>query len=306
MKKISYFLMLLFTVGLVSCTDDDNDPLTGSENVGGLLNTVTSDLIYAQGSPATDMLTASFKAFHGRESVETVDVYKQFFSVETVDGVQVITPSNRELLTTLTFPRVDQMETIEYSFTYPDLIAGLSVDGTPLPADDATLHIGDYWELSYLAHSSNGTAHLSNDVTKVTVSCGSFLEATYSNVTTRADNPALVYTFANDVVSKIGDGKYLTSYIGPYYCPGQAAGSANTIQLPAGTRAGYEFSDVCGDLSMETQNLANAFSNEVRQSAAQRALSHADPVTGVITIHYSIMFTNNTVERPYITTLTPQ
>jgi hypothetical protein len=99
---------------------------------------------------------------------------------------------------------------------------------------------------------------------------------------------------------------YLSSYIGPYYCAGQTPGtSGNTIQLPAGTNAGYVFDDVCGVLGLETQNLAAAFTNEVRQSPAQKALSTVNLTTGVITIHYSIFFTGNTVERPFITTLTP-
>lgn len=301
MKKISYFLMLLFAVGLVSCNEDNSDTLTGSETQGGLLNTITPALIYAQGSPATDLLSASFRGFHGREVIQTVDVYKQY---TTVDG----DVSNRALLTTLTFPNVDQMETLSYSFSYNDLIAGLTLNGAPFPTSDATLNIGDYWTLSYESHSSNGTVHLNADVTRVTVSCGSFLEGTYSNSTRRADNAALVYTFANDVVDKIGDGLYYTSYIGPYYGAPQEPGSPNTVVLPAATRAGYKFGDVCGQLGLVDlpQNLASVYGNEVRQSASQKALSVADPVTGVLTIHYSIMFSSNTVERPYITTLTPQ
>ena len=155
-----------------------------------------------------------------------------------------------------------------------------------------------------MSNLDNGSAHMNIEKTTVTVSCGSFLEGLYSNSTFRPDNGA-TYTFAQDNVRKTGDGLYLTSYIGPYYCAGQTPGSANTIQLPAGTNAGYVFKDVCSELGLETQNLAAAFTNEVRQSAAQKALSTVDLTTGVITVHYSIFFTGNTVERPFITTLTP-
>jgi len=146
---------------------------------------------------------------------------------------------------------------------------------------------------------------IDNNCNGIIDECESLLEGLYSNSTFRPDN-GQTYIFDVDVVTKIGDVLYQSSYIGPYYCTGQTPGSSgNTIQLPAGTNAGYVFDDVCGVLGLETQNLAAAFTNEVRQSPEQKALSSVNLTTGVITIHYSIFFTDNTVERPFITTLTP-
>ena len=299
MKKIFKISLFLFaSIAFTSCSNDTSDTLTDSQTQGGLLTVQTTNLIYAQGSAPTDAFPVTISGFQGREKIQTVDVYKQFI---TFDGVT----SEKVLMKTLTFPNVDQMETVSYSFDYNELISGLSVNGVPLPTDDSTLNIGDKWELTYMSNLDNGNAHMNIEKTTVTVSCGSFLEGLYSNSTFRPDNGA-TYTFAQDNVRKIGDGLYLSSYIGPYYCAGQTPGtSGNTIQLPAGTNAGYVFDDVCGVLGLETQNLAAAFTNEVRQSAAQKALSTVDLTTGVITIHYSIFFTGNTVERPFITTLTP-
>jgi hypothetical protein len=299
MKKIFKISLFLFaSIAFTSCSNDTSDTLTDSQTQGGLLTVQTTNLIYAQGSAPTDAFPVTISGFQGREKIQTVDVYKQFV---TFDGAT----SEKVLMKTLTFPNVDQMETVSYTFDYNELISGLSVNGVPLPADDSTLNIGDKWELTYMSNLDNGNAHMNIEKTTVTVSCGSFLEGLYSNSTFRPDNGA-TYTFAQDNVRKIGDGLYLTSYIGPYYCAGQTPGtSGNTIQLPAGTNAGYEFKDVCSELGLETQNLAAAFTNEVRQSAAQKALSTVDLTTGVITIHYSIFFTGNTVERPFITTLTP-
>jgi len=299
MKKIFKISLFLFaSIAFTSCLNDTSDTLTDSETQGGLLTVQTTNLIYAQGSAPTDAFPVTISGFQGREKIQTVDVYKQFI---TFDGVT----SEKVLMKTLTFPNVDQMETVSYTFDYNELISGLSVNGVPLPTDDSTLNIGDVWELTYMSNLDNGNAHMNVQKTKVTVSCGSFLEGLYSNSTLRPETGA-VYTFAEDNVRKIGDGLYLTSYIGPYYCAGQTPGtSGNTIALPAGTNAGYEFSDVCSVLGLETQNLAAAFTNEVRQSAAQKALSTVDLETGIITVHYSIFFTGNTVERPFITTLTP-
>lgn len=299
MKKIFKISLFLFaSIAFTSCTNDTSDTLTDSQTQGGLLTVQTTNLIYAQGSAPTDAFPVTISGFQGREKIQTVDVYKQFV---TFDGAT----SEKVLMKTLTFPNVDQMETVSYTFDYNELISGLSVNGVPLPVDDSTLNIGDSWELTYMSNLDNGNAHMNVQKTKVTVSCGSFLEGSYSNSTVRTETGA-VYTFAEDIVSKIGDGLYLTSYIGPYYCGGQTPGtSGNTIQLPAGTNAGYVFDDVCGVLGLETQNLAAAFTNEVRQSAGQKALSSVNLSTGVMTIHYSIFFTGNTVERPFITTLTP-
>lgn len=299
MKKIFKISLFLFaSIAFTSCSNDTSDTLTDSQTQGGLLTVQTTNLIYAQGSAPTDAFPVTISGFQGREKIQTVDVYKQFV---TFDGAT----SEKVLMKTLTFPNVDQMETVSYTFDYNELISGLSVNGVPLPADDSTLNIGDSWELTYMSNLDNGNAHMNVQKTKVTVSCGSFLEGLYSNSTLRPETGA-VYTFAEDNVRKIGDGLYLSSYIGPYYCAGQTPGtSGNTIQLPAGTNAGYVFDDVCGVLGLETQNLAAAFTNEVRQSPAQKALSTVNLTTGVITIHYSIFFTGNTVERPFITTLTP-
>lgn len=137
--------------------------------------------------------------------------------------------------------------------------------------------------------------------------CSSELEGNYSTSTFRPDNNA-TYTFANEVITKTADptgSEYKTTYVGQYYAGPQAPGSANTVVLGPATSAGYTFTDICGNLKMSTQNLASIYSNEVRQSAAQFANSFENPVTGVLVIRYSIFFTNNTVERPFISTYTP-
>ncbi|MDD2987266.1 hypothetical protein [Flavobacterium sp.] len=299
MKKIFKLSLFLFaSLAFTACSNETSDTLTDSETQGGLLTVLNENIVYEQGSDPDKIYEAAVSGFQGREKIQTIDVYKQFISV---DGLK----SDKILLKTLTLPNVDQMETVSFEFSYNDLIAGLTVDGVPLPASDAILNIGDTWVLSYLSNLDNGNSHENYKTTKITVSCGSFLAGLYSNSTLRVET-GVVYTFAVDEVTAIGPGIYNTSYIGNYYCAGQTPGSSgNTTQLPAGTRAGYTFQDICGSLGMETQNLASAFTNEVRQSPEQKAMSNVDLVTGIITIHYSIMFTDQTVNRPFITTLTP-
>lgn len=299
MKKIFKISLFLFaSLAFTACSNDTSDTLTDSETQGGLLSVKTLSLIHAQGNDPTINFEANISGFQGRENIVTVDVYNQF---TTFDGVK----SNKVLLRTLTFPNVDQMESLSYLFNYNDLIAGLSVNGVPLPADDSTLNIGDYWELSYMSNLGNGNSHMNFPKTKITVSCGSYREGLYSNSTFRPDN-GVTYTFDVDEVTKLGDGLYKNSYVGQYYAAGQTpASSGNSTVLASATNAGFTFDDVCGVFGLEIQNLASVYSNEVRQSGAQKELSTVDEETGVITIHYSVFFTNNTIERPYITTLTP-
>lgn len=135
--------------------------------------------------------------------------------------------------------------------------------------------------------------------------CPSSLSVAYSTSTVRVDT-GTVYTYALENFTLLdGAVNYRTDYIGNYYGTLQTAGSSgNTIPLAAGI-AGYTFSDICNNIQIQTQNLANYYSNEVRQSDAQRALSYRNTTTGVIVVHYSIMFTGNTVERQFISTYTP-
>lgn len=136
--------------------------------------------------------------------------------------------------------------------------------------------------------------------------CVSDIGGNYSTSTLRVNNGA-IYTFANEVITPTAPGgsEYITTYVGPYYCTGQAPGSANTVNLPAGTVAGYVFTDICDTMQLATQNLAAVFSNEVRQSPAQFANSVRNPITGVMVIYYSVYFTGNTVERQFVSTYTP-
>lgn len=224
-KLLNLSFAFLFVLGVTSCTDDDNDTLTGSGTTGGLLTVGTTAVAYVQGAPASDIYTVDLSVFHGREKVQTVDVYKQYFHKDPVTSE--ITSSEKIILTSFDFPIAEQKEEYQISFTYADLISGLSIDGTALPTDDSTLEIADYWTLTYVSHLTDGsTVHTNARTTKVTVSCGSFL----------AGNYLVNYTSGPEIfiITDMGGGLY----------------EMNTM---LGWRAaqGYitEFTDVCGTLS---------------------------------------------------------
>jgi hypothetical protein len=301
MKKLKLYslaLVLLAGFSFVSCSDDNNDTLSGDETVGGLINSASSAITYALTSSPTFVHNAKVTIFQGAVKTSSVEVYKQYTNLAGVKSENV-------LLKTLTFATTEQMESANFTFTYNELIAGLTVNGVAMPASDADLSAGEFWTLTYVSTTSEGKKHLNTKTTKVNVACVSDLAGNYSTSTSRVGTTT-IYTFASETFDLVGDGQYNTSYVGPYYGSGQTpASSGNGVLLAPASDAGYTFTDICNNMQMETQNLASIYSNEVRQTAAQRALSFRNPTTGVIVIHYSVWFTGNTVERPFISTYTP-
>ena len=79
--------------------------------------------------------------------------------------------SNRVLLKTIpiTNTAVGSTANFTVTFTYEELIAGLTLNGNPLPANDGGLNIGDFWTLEYEATTSEGKSHNNASVTKVAV-----------------------------------------------------------------------------------------------------------------------------------------
>lgn len=141
--------------------------------------------------------------------------------------------------------------------------------------------------------SGNSVIGANNKEVVVTLQgvCPTNLQGLYSTATTLLANGAL-FTYGSEKLAKtdIFGTEYTTEYVGPYYAPGQVPGSSNTVNLGASSFAGYKFNDICGKISVDTQNLANYYTNLVIQSDDQYNMSTVDPDTGVITIYYTITF----------------
>jgi hypothetical protein len=150
---------------------------------------------------------------------------------------------------------------------------------------------------------------IDNNCNGIIDECDSFLSGSYSTSTLRVNN-GTIYTHALENFILVGNGAvtYRNDYIGAYHSAGQTPGTSSlggpTVELQ-GTSAGFTFSEICGKIKVETQQLASIYSNEVRQSQAQFDASTVNPNTGVVTIYYSIWFNGNTVEREFISTYTP-
>ncbi|MFV7234997.1 hypothetical protein [Flavobacterium sp. ZB4R12] len=162
MKKFKlYSLALLVLTGLLSC-EKDSDMLTGGAKTGGLL-TVNSGLIgYVVGNGNDFKYPAKVTVFQGDVLTSKIEIYKSFTNVA---GVK----SNEVLFKTIDIPATPKNQTIDFTVTYNELKAGLTVGGQPLPTDDSLLKIGDAWTLRYVTTTSEGTVHNNSKSTKVAV-----------------------------------------------------------------------------------------------------------------------------------------
>ena len=84
---------------------------------------------------------------------------------------------------------------------------------------------------------------------------------------------------------------FRTASVGPY-------GPGNTAGGSIGGTEGFTFNDVCGEITVESQNLVSLYSNQVFGSGS------VDPVTGDIEITYTITF--GTGDRVYTSTYVKQ
>lgn len=162
MKKIAYLLFMITILGVVSCSDDNYDTLTGNQNEGGLLTVKKVLVPYVVGNGNDFEYGAEISAFQGDVKVLSVDVYKTFTNVagET---------SNSALLKSISFPNANQVENLAFTVTFNELREGLTLNGVPLTNDDSTLNIGDFWTLKYVSKTSKGTEVVNLTTTKVAV-----------------------------------------------------------------------------------------------------------------------------------------
>ena len=164
MKKIKYLILSLLVVSvLVSCTDEFSDELTGNAKEGGLVGVNNLLISYVVASGATYYATGS--VYQGDIQTGSVDIYKTF--TDNVSGEV----SNKVLLTSIdiTDTTIGTTANFEFSFTYEQLIEGITIGGGPLPPEDGGLNIGDFWSLTYESHTSQGNDHPNAAFTKVAV-----------------------------------------------------------------------------------------------------------------------------------------
>lgn len=289
MKRI-FLSMLACSVLAVSCTDDDVQTYDNSAYLVGFENSTAV-----------------------RSYVATGDVVDLNIPVLLLGG-QTGTPVDSDVSITYS---VDASSTAtagnEFTLVGGNSIvmpAGSTFANIPIQINTANLEAGPdvtpkVLVLNIDTATSADEVVVAQQYKQITITinglCFSDLAGMYTVSVVRQDTGA-VYSLPGDELFQEGDGYYLTSSTGPYNTRGLISSGA---QLASPT-PGFYFTDVCGAMSLEQQQLASVYSNIVTQDAAQAALSVSNEETGTFVIAYSVWFTNNTIERRFVGTYTPE
>lgn len=156
---------MLLAVVFTACdgNDGDFDTVAEVDNTGGLLQLDKTLIGYVVGDNGT--YTASGKVYQGAVKTTRIDIYNSFTSATTGST------SNEVLLASIEIPDATTGTNTLFntSFMYADLIAGLTVDGAAISANDTDLTIGDFFKLRYESTTSNGNVNTNYQTTKVSV-----------------------------------------------------------------------------------------------------------------------------------------
>jgi hypothetical protein len=154
MKSINKIFLIFASVVLIigSCIKPDNITPTVAE--GGVLEVMTPALNYVVGD-MSKIYTVEFRVLQGEIKTTKVDVYLTFTTVDTAATNPV---SNEILFTTIDVTeQTTHFET--FDVTFPELIAGLQIDGVSLSSVDTEYQIGDTWNMRLVSTTSEGNVH---------------------------------------------------------------------------------------------------------------------------------------------------
>ncbi|MEI6575005.1 MAG: DUF4361 domain-containing protein [Bacteroidota bacterium] len=165
MKKILKITSLISILSVVlfsfySCNKND-DLVTENAKTGGLVNPLTANVPYKLGVTTTVAVTVAIPQGPGIDKIELYNTY-----TDAVTG----NSSNRMLMKTIAIgsANASKNDTISYTVSYAELIAGLTIDGNPMPANELLLAIGSGWTLEYVTYVG-GRAVTNNATTNVGV-----------------------------------------------------------------------------------------------------------------------------------------
>lgn len=268
MKNLRKTLIVLFAFSLlVSCDRDMDNHVTGDATEGGALIKFSTDVTaIAAGMPlGTDLSTASVAFSETKLDITALlhlgghDVTK-YEIVKTFNGTsESVVATGSELPLNVTYTTIAEF-----------------LDGTGV-ADSATLRIGDQFKFKVKIYTNSGVFY-SREIQVVNVGCSSSLAGNY-HVTSNRPSDGASWDQGVEVISPKGTGVYKT---------GTTGGWAISTIAPD---QGFDFEDLCNDLTVPNQDLAQAFySNDVYQTEDQATASHVDPDTGNLHIEYTISF----------------
>lgn len=271
MKTIKYLLFSVLFISLFSCDVETEDIVTGNTAEGGVtVQLEASGKLLGAPIDASDLENTSI-TFTDSELDLTLlkrfsgsDVVKYELLKSLNGGTEVMVAEGTDLPLTLTYT------------TVADFYSGTEV------SDSEDLRIGDIFRFRTRITRSNGDQYFIHDggddtgTFSITVSCSSDLAYTYQVIT--SGYYGTIDQGLETLVEK-APGLYKTATTG-----GWSAGSIAPDQ-------GFDFTDVCGSLTVFDQGLAQGYySNNVYQTDDQNAASAVNGATGDLHIEYTIEF----------------
>lgn len=274
MKNIKYLILLFLSMSLVTaCFDDSEDfDLNGDgPNLAGFTNAREVVSNVADGSEYP--FTVKMKVAGPTVTELTNDVTVTFEALPTSTAkagihYKIVTPTTtlKKSSNYLGFANVVM------------LTAGINA---PLSGPSPVLI------LRAKATTGDGTVLASGKPVEITLNyaCDSKLAGTYKETTEYWRYGALQSVVNRTVTfTKTGVGEFRTSDVGHW------------TQAQLGGTPGFTFYDVCGVITIPGQNLVDLYSNWVEGVAGK---SSVDPVTGDITMEYTIVTSDPAADRTY-------
>lgn len=272
MKKIKYLLTSVLFISMFSCKIEPDDIITNNAETGGVTVEVRhTSLGKALGAPLNGAdLENSPVAF--TDVVLDLEVFKRWAGSE-ITKYEIVKDLNGGMQSVVA-ESADLPIDLHYT-TIEEYIAGTEV------TDPDDLRIGDVFTFRTRITKSDGSVFMIHDngddtgTYSVTVACSSDLAYAYQVTTVRDDGAS--WDQGIEVLVEKSPGVYKTGTTG-----GWGIGTIAPDQ-------GYDFMDVCGSITVPTQDLAQGFySNDVYQTDDQKAASF---VSGDdIHIEYTIEF----------------
>lgn len=156
---VSSVFLLMFVMN--SCLEN-TDLVTENAKTGGLVSPSLAKFPYKLGATPSFDIPIVVPVGPAVTSIKVMNSYSNL-----VDEVE----SNEVLMTTLDVAGANATEAVTKTLTvdYADLIKDLVIDGGPMPADELTLNIGDFWEIRYITVMADGREVVNNANTVVAV-----------------------------------------------------------------------------------------------------------------------------------------
>ena len=257
MKKLSFIIVILCSTLLSSCFDDAfniSEEIKATDNVIGFVKSNASVSGIADGTE-----------------------YEFSFPV------QVFGPTSDQLTGTYTAkvsvdPSSTAVEGVHYRLEEKVISAGeeggfLSLFSLVMLTEGIETPLAENPVLILNVSDAEGPGNVMASGAQLKISmlylCPSDLSGDYVTTIVRDDGQTYVY---EETITEIGVGQYRGESVG-HWAPGAIGGTP-----------GFNFTDVCGTITVPTQNLVDLYSNLVSQAGK----SYVDPETGNIHIEYTI------------------